>query len=144
MGTNPGRTGSPKKSFGAELEERARQILERRSHTAGRPWAPTSALEDAIALSLDQVRDARARERVVLESLLKEECDVGTELLQMEDRTPRYSPYRFPERAKLRARLARLAEERRRLVIAQADRVNTFHDRLLSLLGKHAQLTPSL
>ena len=75
-----------------------------------------------------------------MQSLLQSECYIETELIQMENRTPRYSPYRFPEREKLQRRLGRIAEERRRFTMTLAEKLDSFHDRLLSSLKKHQQL----
>ena len=94
-----------------------------------------------MALLLHQIDASRARESDVFESLLEEECGIGTELLQMEARTPRYSPYRFPEREKLQRRLGRLSEERRRFRMTKAERLDGLHHRLLSLMSKHRQVT---
>ena len=72
-----------------------------------------------------------------MQSLLDSECDIETELMQMEARTPRYSAYRFPEREKLQRRLGHIAVERRQFTMTLADKMDSFHDRLLSLLKKH-------
>ena len=94
-----------------------------------------------MALVLHQIDMSRDRERDALDSLLEEECGIGTELLQMEARTPRYSPYRFPEREKLQKRLGQLSQERRRFTMAQAEKLDGLHTRLLSLVSKHRQVT---
>ncbi|MCK4873263.1 MAG: hypothetical protein KAS72_11100 [Phycisphaerales bacterium] len=57
---------------------------------------------------------------------------------------PKPSQYFFtrrPDREKLRERLARLEQERRRLSLSMVERIQTLHDRLLILLNRHAQLT---
>ena len=77
-----------------------------------------------------------------MRSLVRVECYVDTELMQMEQRTPRYSPYRYPEREKLQRRLHHVGGERRKLVVAHEERVQRLHDRLLDLLNKHAQVSP--
>ena len=89
---------------------------------------------------MHQLEEVRVRGRMVLASLLQDECYVGTELRQMEDRVPRYSPYRFPEREKLQRRLGHLAQERRRFTVTHGEKIDALHEMLLSLLGKHRQL----
>ena len=95
-----------------------------------------------MALVLHQIDASRERERDALDSLLEEECSIGTELLQMEARTPRYSPYRFPEREKLQRRLGHLSQERRRFQMAQAEKLDGLHRELLSLMRNWRQLMP--
>ena len=129
-------------AFPARLEAVARRILSDRSRTVRRLWSPRSSVEDALAMLLHHLGETRAHERRVGEDLLREECYVSTELRQMEDRTPRYSPYRFPEREKLHRRLGQLAQERRRFATSHAQRLQLLEDRLLSLVGQHRQLTP--
>lgn len=123
------------------LEEKAREVL---ASTQGPDLSllPSSLVRGELSLLLHQIEQRRVLEKVIEDSLLQHECHITTEMMHMEDRTPRYSPYRFPEREKMQRRLDRLAEERRRLITAHADRINTLHDRLLSLLGKHQQLMP--
>ena len=128
--------------FPARLEAEARQILRDRLSTRDRLWSPGSSVEDALAMLLHQLEETRAHERMVSDDLLREECYVGTELRQMEARTPRYSPDRFPEREKFQRRLGQLSQERRRFVTSQVQRLHLLEDRLLSLVEKHRQLTP--
>ncbi len=101
-----------------------------------------SILKDEIALTLHQLSGWRARERDMSQRLCQEECEIGTELLQMEQRTPRYSPYRYPEREKLQRRRSRVLEQGRRITVSCAEKADALHDRLLSLLNKHRQVTP--
>ena len=122
-------------SFAEQLEQQARSAVGVSKIRSGR-WSPKSILEDEVALVLHQIDASRARERDTLDSLLNEECGIGTELLQMEARTPRYSPYRFPEREKLQRRLGQLSQERRRFTMAQAEKMDGLHERLLGLVGK--------
>ena len=80
------------------------------------------------------------RERL-LRSLLRGDCYAGTELMQMEARTPRYSPYRFPEREKFQRRLFEIDKERRRLETQHERTVVELENRLFTLLEQHAQLS---
>lgn len=129
-----------KRSFSDELEERAQKAISI-PHRQESLISQSSLIEDDIALTLHQIDRLHARDRDIGRSLLQAECYIATELARMEDRTPRYSPYRFPEREKLQRRLGHVAEERRRFVISQAEKLDAFHDRLLTLIKKHRQLT---
>lgn len=127
-------------TFAERLEERARDALSSPLSRDAEGFSVSSVLEDEIALMLHQIDRLRARGENMRQSLLHEECDIGTELLQMEQRTPRYSPYRYPEREKLQRRRGRIKEQQRNLAMAHDQRLDTLHDRLLSLLNKHRQL----
>lgn len=129
----------PIQSFTEKLENRARKVV---NNTIGRNRniSQSAIMEDDIALTLHQIDRLRAHGQEIGESLLQAECYIDTEIIQMEERTPRYSPYRFPEREKLQRRLGRIDEERRRFNISHAEKMASLHDRLLSLLNKHWQL----
>ncbi len=135
------RIGSASPSFTENLEEKARQLPQ--SERPGRSqWSPGWRIKDEVALVLDQIDSLRANEEEVLEELLDTECRIGTELFQMEQRTPRYSLYRFPEREKHLRRLDRVASERRRFKVSQTEKLAVLHERLLGLLGKWTHLKP--
>ena len=127
-------------SFAVRLETLARGVAQHETDPR-ETWSPRSSLDDQIRLTLHQLEQTRARSRTASDSILQEECYVGTELRQMENRTPRYSPHRFPEREKFQRRLSRLAEERRRMMIIEGAKLDTLHDRLLSLLAKRRLLS---
>ena len=126
-------------TFTERLEEKAREAVSARREK-NRGWSPSWLLKDEIALTLDQIEGLRFRGRRVESGLLEEECGIGTELMQMEARTPRYSPFRFPEREKLQKRLGKLSQERRRFRTAQAEKLDGLHERLLGFVGKERVL----
>lgn len=124
--------------FTASLEARARELV---AQSDGRdPDALTSPLAKEVALLLDHLDRLRALEERLTRSLLRVECYVDTELMQMESRTPKYSPYRFPEREKLQRRLGELERERRQLAESQEKERQRLHDRLLDAVKKHEAL----
>ena len=130
-----------------DLREPIDRVLESRADELGSDlrspdWddAPTAMLDREIALVLDQIRAARELEERLCDSLLDTECRIDTELAQMEERTPRYSPHRFPEREKLHKRLHLVEIEGRRLRMTHAEKMAALHERLLSLLQKRAML----
>ena len=122
------------------LEQRARDATSSRSSWEVEGFSASSILEDEMALTLHQLGGLRARGKKIEESLLHEESEINTELMQMEQRTPRYSPYRFPEREKLQRRRSRVLEQGRRLTVSHAEKLDGLHERLLSLLHKHKQV----
>ena len=132
---------SRKASLARAFEERARRIVET---IQSRSWdlSPESMVAREIGLTVTRIDRVRSLREEQLKSLLQTECYVDTELMQMEQRTPRYSPSRYPEREKLQRRLLALEVERRKLLAQEADRVQPLEERLLSLLEKHAQLQP--
>ena len=127
-------------SFSEKLEERCREIFKIPNNDKSY-FLQSPLIEDDIALTLNQIDELKSRGKDTIQSLLESECYIGTELIQMEARTPRYSPYRFPERAKLQNRLGRIAEERRRFKLTHAEKLDTLHNQLLSFLKKHRQLS---
>ena len=72
--------------------------------------------------------------------LLRVECYIDTELMQMEARKPRYAFYHFPEQDKLKQRLFNIEKERRNLSIRLEEKTQTLEEKLLSLINKHEQL----
>ena len=126
-------------SFRGTLEERAR-LVARPRHTRHWDLNPTATVERKLRFLLEEIGRERKLRRALLRSLLRVECYVGTELIQMEQRTPRYSPYRFPERDKLQRRLGKIEDERRQLLTKYQDRLHGLHVQLLSLLEQHAQV----
>ena len=127
-------------SFGRSLEQRANELTE---GLEAQRWddSAVAVMQREIALALDHIHSLRELREQQRHSLLRVECYIYTELIQMEQRTPRYSPYRFPEREKLQRRLQQLEQERRKLAADQQERLQALRDRLLSLLNRHAQLT---
>ena len=128
-------------SFTDDLEQRARDAISSRSSWEVEGFSASSLLEDEIALTLHQLNNLRRRGGKMEHGLQHEESEINTELLQMEQRTPRYSPYRYPEREKLQRRRSRVLEQARRFTVAHADKLDVLHSRLLALLNRHRQVT---
>ena len=128
-------------SFTEGLEERARDAISSSSSWEVEGFSASSILKDEMALTLHQLSGSRARGKKIEDGLLQEESEINTELMQMEQRTPRYSPYRFPEREKLERRRSRVLEQGRRFTLSLAEKLDSLHDRLLSLLSRHRQIS---
>ena len=125
--------------FIKSLEEKAHQ-LKRKLEQNNKDLTVPSMLKREIALSIEQIEKIRQIHEKQLQSLLEDECFVNSELMQMEQRTPRYSPRKYPEREKLQRRLLGLKAERRKLHANLEEKLRPLEDRLLSLLNKHQQL----
>ncbi len=130
--------GLPRLSW--RLDSKAREVANRRVADL---WdsSPEATIDREIVFTLEQLDRLRALHRELQRDLLKDECLVDTELMQMEARTPPYSPYRFPEREKLHRQIHGIHQEGRRLISSHAEQLRVLEDRLLSLLSKHAQLS---
>lgn len=125
--------------FSKTLEERARQLAE---DSNDRHWDTSipAAIRRQIALTVEHRRRQRELHERQLRRLLRIECYVDTDLMQLEQRIPRYTPYHFPEKEKLKKRLFEIEKERRNLTLRLEDRKQSLEDRLLNLLDKHEQL----
>lgn len=93
-----------------------------------------------IALTVDQIKRLRDRHDEQFRRLLRVECYVDTELMQMETRQPRYVPYHFPEKEKLKQRLFDIEKERRNLSLRLEEKTQGLEERLLNLINRHEQL----
>ncbi len=125
--------------FSQCLEDRAREVARSTRGPAGCS-SVTTLIEQEIALTLEQLDGLRSLHDRQLRSLCRTECYVGTELMQMEERTPRYSPYRFPEREKFQSKLFLIEAERRKGSVFYEERIQSLQRKLLSLMQKHEQL----
>lgn len=98
------------------IERKARQIARRseRSQAHGDDYLSAS-LEREVSIIVETIDSERELHRIQLRHIKEEELYIGTDLLGVEARTPRYSPYRYPEREKLQRRRGMLTKERREL-----------------------------
>ncbi len=128
-----------KHSFSEELERRARSVVAAAIEETEQSSVIRGLMRE-IAFVLDQIDTLRNTYDRLGQSLLQVECYTDTELMQMEARMPRYSPYRFPEREKLQRRLGDIEKERRRLAIGKEEALQRLHARLLVLLNRRDQL----
>lgn len=116
-----------------------RQIAARASSSRNEV-TPVSGLERQISLSLDELDHSLEVHKSISRDITRSEAEIGTELIQMEARTPRYSPDRFPEREKFQRQLHNLGQERRRLSMTKHQQLREHYERLWSLWEKHAML----
>lgn len=99
-----------------------------------------SGIECELAMTLDQIDRTRKLHEELRRNLVRQECYADNELNDMEQRTPKYSTYRFPEREKLQRRLIKIEDTRRMLALKQEDDLRDLHDRLLAVLNRRAHL----
>ena len=126
-------------TFTEALEKKARQLKTRLKQDNWDLSLP-SIIKREIALTVDQLDQTRKLRDDQLNSLQKNECDINTELMQMEDRTPRYSPYKYPEREKFLRSLQGIEAERRRAQVHTEEKLRSLEGRLLALMNKHEQI----
>ncbi|OHB49722.1 MAG: hypothetical protein A2Y10_06070 [Planctomycetes bacterium GWF2_41_51] len=125
--------------FSKSLEEKAQQIIQ---DFDNRDWDNSipAILKREIAFTVDQIKRFKEFHNDQIEEFYKTECDIETELLQVESRTPRYSPYKYPEREKLQRQLVGVKSEKRRQEVFYEDRMQNFEKNLLALIHKHEQV----
>ncbi len=129
-------------SFAKNLEALAQSIRDRVA-IGGRSHTIVSMLEQDIALAVEHIQGLRTLNRTLLRSLLRVECYIDTEIMQREPREPVYVDERLADRDRLRNKLQKLEEERRRHAVTYREKMQELHDRLLSLLQRHAHVQPS-
>lgn len=125
--------------FTETLEKKARQLkagLKQDNWDLSLP----SIIKREIALTVDQIDQTRKLRDDQLDSLQKNECDINTELMQMEDRTPKNSPEKYPEREKFMRSLLGIEAEQRRIKVHTEERLRLLEGRLLALMNKHEQI----
>jgi hypothetical protein len=126
-------------TFTEALEKKARQL---KAGLAQDSWdlSIPSIIKREIALTVDQLDQTRKLRDDQLDSLQKNECDINTELMQMEDRTPKNSPEKYPEREKFMRSLFGIEAERRRIKTYTEERLRLLEKQLLLLMNKHEQI----
>ena len=100
--------------FTKSLEEKAEHLA---SVPKREQWDKSipSIIRREIALTVDQIKRLKERHNEQFRRLLRIECYVDTDLMQLEQRQPRYVSYHFPEKEKLKQRLFDIEKERRNL-----------------------------
>ena len=99
-----------------------------------------SIVRREIALTVDQIKRLKDRHDKQFRRLLRIECYVDTDLMQLEERIPRYAPYHFPEKEKFKQRLFEIEKERRNLSLKLEKETRGLEDRLLGLVNRCEQL----
>ena len=121
--------------FTKSLEERAEQLA---SAPQRGQWdkSVSSIVRREIALTVDQIKRLRKRHDEQFRRLLRIECYVDTDLMQLQQRIPRYAPYHFPEKEKFKQRLFEIEKERRNLSLRLEEKTRGLEDKLLGLVNR--------
>lgn len=128
------------KQFSHLVENEARDLVKNISRTNG-SLSLTTLLEQEVALTVEQIDRLRELQKNQHLSLLRTECYVDTDLMQMEARLPSYSEQRFVERDKFHQRLMAIETERRKQSVFYNDKMQVLQQKLLSLMQKHGQIS---
>jgi hypothetical protein len=125
--------------FAKTLEEKADSLA---SVPKREQWDKSipSIVRREIALTVDQIKRLKERHEEQFDRLLRIECYVDTDLIQLEQRIPRYTPYHFPEKEKFKQRLFEIEKERRNLSLKLEEKTRGLEGKLLALINKHEQL----
>jgi len=119
-----------------------KSLEEKAEHLASVPtrelWDKSipSIVRREIALTVDQINRQRDSHEKQLRELLRMECSVGTDLMQLEQRQPRYAPYHFPEKEKFKQRLFEIEKERRNLSLWLEEKTRGLEEKLLDLVNR--------
>lgn len=126
--------------FTRSLEEKAKSLTGRLEENL---WdlEIASVVKREIALTLHHIARLRSLHEKQRQSIRRVELHVRTELHQLEQRIPRYAPYRFAERERFQSILFMLERERRDLAERHEDKLQNLEARLLSLLDRHSVIS---
>ena len=95
-----------------------------------------SMVRREIALTVNQIKRLKEKHEEQFLRLLHIECYVDTDLMQLEERIPRYAPYHFPEKEKFKQRLFEIEKERRNLSLKLEEKTRGLEEKLLSLVNR--------
>ena len=99
-----------------------------------------SMVRREIALTTDQIKRLRSQHDKQFRRLLRVECAIDTDLMQLRQHHPWQPLYHPPEREKLKQRLFDIEKERRNLSLRMEEKTRGLEDRLLGLINKHEQI----
>ena len=121
--------------FTKSLEEKAEFLA---SVPKREQWEKSipSIVRREIALTVDQIKRLKEKHEEQFLRLLRIECYVDTDLMQLEERIPRYAPYHFPEKEKFKQRLFEIEKERRNMSLRLEEKMQGLEDKLLSLVNR--------
>lgn len=128
-----------RRRFGKSLEDKANELAAERDIMQWDTSIP-SMLRREIALTAEQLGQIKFFTKDQMRRLLRQECDINTEMKQYQQCIPWYTTSRFPEEQKLRQRLFDIEKEKRKLNVQYHDKRRTLEGRLLDLINKHEQL----
>jgi hypothetical protein len=126
--------------------ERASREISRRLDLGGQQASPTplSWLEVQIVFWSERLENERRSHKEHLRQILRAECEVGTDLLQLTDSYHGLRPDDAERHDRLKEKVRDLGRERRKATIAHERDAAQIHEKLLHLLGQHAHLRKPL
>ncbi len=127
-----------KPSFSETLEQKVRSAV---GEKAPGDTFVTATIHRQMALALDQLDQTRSLHDAFRRKLFRLECYVDTEILQIGPREPVYIDERWHDRQMLKRKLLFINNERRKLAMAEQEKLQALHDRLLSLWNKYRQIS---
>ena len=125
--------------FRKTLEDKAKELAAER----GLAWPDRSIpsmLRREIALTVEQLEQIKFFTKDQMRRLLRQECDINTEIKQSRQGIPWYTLPRFADEQPFRQRLFDIEKERRKLSTQYHEKRKTLEDRLLDLVNKHEQI----
>lgn len=128
-----------RRRFIKSLEDRAKELAADISRTRWDTSIP-SMLRREIALTVEQMEQLKFLTRNQMRGLLRQECDIHTEIMQHKQGIPWYTQAHFPDEQAWQQRLFEIEKERRKLITQYHDKLKSLEDHLLSLINKHEQL----
>ena len=117
------------------LEDRARQLAKQVT-LSSKGASPSSSLEKEIALAVEHLESIRKLHEDQLRSLLRSECSVGTDLMQLDSYNPIQFRFMFKIRDNLKNKILQVEKERRHLEREQENKVQDLQQKLLNLLAQ--------
>ncbi len=120
----------------AERMERRATLLTR-ERGQGRSSPVVEAIRQEVGMTLEAIRRARALAQRADKELALAECEVGTDLLQLDMVPPRYVDNKWADRQRLKGLRRELAADRRRTGESHEKVIGILNDRLLALMQRH-------
>ena len=128
-----------RRNFKKTLVDKANELA---AIAPGQAWDVSipATLRREIALTVEQIEQLRNQYDRQFRKLLRIECYIGTELMQLRSGIPLYTHAHFPETEKLHQRLFEIEKQRRDLSLRLEEKNRSLESKLLSLINQHDQL----
>lgn len=123
------------------LEAKCRRLVERGFNDSG----PEGHVVREIALTLEQMHEARGQERQLEDRLTEREMDVKTRMINLTTPRNEYDFGKWATRTQMRNQLetslVRLERHVQGLAVEREKRLHSLQDRLLALWNRREQIT---
>ena len=129
-----------RKNFKKTLEDRVNDIAAYPARKLGDRTIP-GMIRREIALTVSQMKRLKKLHDQQFRKLLRIECSIDTELMQLHQQQPRNLPWQpAPEAARLKQQLFDIEKERRKLHFQLEDKTQSLEEKLLNLINRHDQI----